>query len=409
MMSGVAITGLGALTGLGDTDVALFAGLLAGQSASRSLSALSGTPLDVGPLVAVSLPGEDNRDGHALLSSAPRTTAFLRHVAGSALVQAGLASSSARESLRVGVCVATTLGEKAPWLAGLATLHRDPASLIPPVSFGCALPAEQLAKELSASRIRVISTACCSSNSALGLSLNWLRNDLCDVVLCGGVDVLQPFVVSGFRLLRAQSPDICRPFDLRRSGVNLGEAAACVVLESERLARARGQQILARLVGAGLSQDAHHMTAPDPQGRGALLAMQRALSDANLPVDAIDFVSSHGTGTPFNDQMEARAIKLLFGERSRQVPVNSIKGSVGHTLGAAGILEAVMATHVLRHQLIPATVGLEQPDPSFDLDLVMGVPRAHSVRYVLSTTSGFGGENASVVLAAGDEVGVSRR
>lgn len=408
-MSGVAITGLGALTGLGDTASALFAGLLAGQSAARCLPALSGTPLDVGPLVAASLPGEDNRDGQALLSDRPRATSFLRHAASEALEQAGLASSRARASLRVGVCVATTLGEKAPWLAALASLHKDPSSEIPPVDFGCALPAQRLATALSASRVRVISTACCSSNSALGLSLQWLRNDLCDVVLCGGVDVLQPFVVSGFRLLRAQSPDICRPFDLRRSGVNLGEAAACVVLESERLARARGQQILARLVGAGLSQDAHHMTAPDPQGRGALLAMQRALSDANVAAEAIDFVSSHGTGTPFNDQMEARAIKLLFGDRSRHVPVNSIKGSVGHTLGAAGVLEAVMATHVLRRQQIPATTGLEQPDPSFELDLVMGAPRAHSVRYVLSTTSGFGGENAAVVLASGDEGGVLSR
>lgn len=404
-MSGVAITGLGALTGLGQTSSALFAGLLAGRSAAKCLPALAGTPLDVGPLVAVSLPGEDNHDGQQLLSARPRATEFLRHAAHEALAQAGLLDKHSRASLRIGVCIATTLGEKAPWLAALAALHKDPSSPVSPIEFGCALPAERLARELQASRVRVISTACCSSNSALGLSLNWLRNDLCDVVLCGGVDVLQPFVVSGFRLLRAQSPDICRPFDLRRSGVNLGEAAACVVLESDRLAHSRGQHILARLVGAGLSQDAHHMTAPDPQGRGALLAMQRALSDAQLPIDAIDFVSSHGTGTPFNDQMEARAIKLLFGDRCRRVPVNSIKGSVGHTLGAAGVLEAVMATHVIRSHQIPATVGLEQPDPSFALDLVIGAPRSHPVRYVLSTTSGFGGENASVVLAASDEAG----
>lgn len=404
-MSEVAITGLGALTGLGETASALFSGLIAGQSAAKNWPALSGTPLDVGPLVAVSLPGEDNRDGHAILSARPRATEFLRHAAHEALAQAGFADHRARASLRLGLCIATTLGEKAPWLAALATLHRDPSSLLAPVEFGCALPAERLARELHASRVRVISTACCSSNSALGLSLHWLRNDLCDAVLCGGVDVLQPFVVSGFRLLRAQSPEICRPFDIRRSGVNLGEAAACVVLEPERLARARGQKVLARLVGAGLSQDAHHMTAPDPQGRGALLAMQRALSDAKLPADAIDFVSSHGTGTPFNDQMEARAIKLLLGDHSRRVPVNSIKGSVGHTLGAAGVLEAVMATYVLRLHQIPPTVGLEQPDPSFDLDLVMGAARTQAVRCVLSTTSGFGGENAAVVFAAGDEDG----
>lgn len=406
-MSGVAITGLGALTGLGSSASELYARLLDGQTAVRRLPALQGSALDVGPLVTVSLPGDGNEDGRALLSSEPRASQFLQHVAHEALGQSGLAFSGLRSSLRLGVCIATTLGEKAPWLHGLESLSRDPAVPPPIPPYGCSLPAEQLAAQLGAERVRVISTACCSSNSALALSLYWLRRGLCDVVLCGGVDVLQPFVVSGFRLLRAQSQEVCRPFDVRRSGVNLGEAAACVVLEPEPRARERGQRVLGRLVGAGLSQDAHHMTAPDPQGRGVLLAMERALSDAGLPVDAVDFVSSHGTGTPFNDQMEARALKLLLGERSRHVPVNSIKGSVGHTLGAAGVLEAVMTVHILADQRIPATVGLEQPDPSFEIDLVMGGPRSARVRYVLSTASGFGGENAAVVLAAGDGGGLS--
>ncbi len=228
------------------------------------------------------------------------------------------------------------------------------------------------------------------------------------MVVCAGVDVLQPFVVSGFRTLRAQSPDFCRPFDARRSGVNLGEASACVILEPEAQARRRRQPILGFLAGAGLSQDAHHMTAPDPQGRGALLAMQRALADAGLSPDAIDFVSSHGTGTPFNDQMEGKALVQLFGSRVRQVPVNSIKGAVGHTLGAAGLLEAVMAVEVLRTQQVPATVGLEQPDPVFSLDLVMGEPRRLPVLRILSTASGFGGENAAVVITSAADTGTAR-
>ena len=147
------------------------------------------------------------------------------------------------------------------------------------------------------------------------------------------------------------------------------------------------------------------MTAPDPQGRGALLAMQRALFDAELSTEAVDFVSSHGTGTPFNDQMEGRAIQQLLGDRCLAVPVNSIKGSVGHTLGAAGLLEAVMAVQVLSSQKIPQTVGLEEVDPAFSLDLVQGKPRESAVRCVLSTASGFGGENAAVVIASASDAG----
>lgn len=404
-MSGCAITGLGALCGVGDSASALFAGLLDGQTAARHLPALMGLPLDVGPLVATKLPEESAADGEALLSFQPRAGRFLQLTVEEALGQAGLLEEAARASLRIGVCVATTLGEKAPWLGGVASLLERPEQTIAPPPFGCSLLAEQLATRFSAERVRVVSTACCSSNSALAVSLHWLRRGLCDVVLCAGVDVLTPFVVSGFRSLRAQSPDVCRPFDRRRSGVNLGEAAACVVLEPEAQARARGQKILAKLVGAGLSQDAHHMTAPDPHGRGAALAMARALADAGVPAHAVDFVSSHGTGTPFNDQMEARALQLVFGDLVRHLPVNSIKGAVGHTLGAAGLLEAVMAVQVMAAQRIPATVGLGEPDPACALDLVMGSPRVAEVRCVLSTASGFGGENAAVVFASAAERG----
>jgi 3-oxoacyl-[acyl-carrier-protein] synthase II len=356
-------------------------------------------------LVTVTFPGEALADGSSLFSGQPRAGRFLQWAATEALRDAGLAADSSRSSLRIGVCIATTLGEKAPWLAGVESLVHQPLLPISSPQYGCALLAEQLAEQLGAERQRVVSTACCSSNSALAVSLTWLRSGLCDVVLCGGVDVLTPFVVSGFRSLRAQSPEPCRPFDRRRSGVNLGEAAACVVLEPESHARARGQRVLAYLAGAGLSQDAHHMTAPDPQGRGAMLAMQRALSDAGLPIDSVDFVSSHGTGTPFNDQMEARALRLVFGERASHIPLNSIKGAVGHTLGAGGLLEAVMSVQILATQQIPPTVGLEEPDPAFELDFVMGGPRIAAVRSILSSASGFGGENAAVVFTSASSAG----
>jgi 3-oxoacyl-[acyl-carrier-protein] synthase II len=251
----------------------------------------------------------------------------------------------------------------------------------------------------------VASAACASSNVAIGVGLEWLRSGLCDVVLCGGVDALHEFVIAGFASLRAQSPSPCRPFDAERSGLNLGEGAAFLVLELESQARARGQRIRAHLAGAGLSCDANHMTGPDRQGRGAARAMQAALVDADLTAADIDFVSAHGTATLFNDQMEGLALASLFGARLADVPVNSIKGSIGHTLGAAGALEAVMAVRVLEEQCIPPTAGLERRDEKIRLDVVAGAPRAARVRTVLSTSSGFGGLNAAIVLRAAEGEG----
>lgn len=402
-MERVVITGLGVLSALGSSPDELFRRLLAGETGVRRLPALIGTPIDVGPLAAASLPGnpdshgnDSNENGQAILSEQPRAGRFLSFSTEQALRQARLFEPSSRDRLRVGACVGTTLGEKAPWLFGLAQKAQGNAPS--QVLFGCGLLARQLAQHLRAERLSAISTACCSGNSALALGLSWLRHDVCDVVVCAGVDVLQPFVISGFRALRAQSADVCRPFDRRRSGVNLGEASACVVLEKETVAASRGQRVLACLAGAGLSKDAHHMTAPDAQGRGACLAMQRALFDAELSSGSVDFLSSHGTGTPFNDLMEGQAFARLLGDRVLDVPVHSIKGSVGHCLGAAAMIEAVVTVCILAHQVIPPTVGLEEVDPQISLDLVCGKPREARVRCVVSTASGFGGENAAVVL-----------
>lgn len=407
-MSRAAVTGLGAVSGLGVGVAALWDGLCAGVQAPRRYPALGRVELDIGPVAKVLLPDEQALlnggvdDGGALLGGWPRAEMMAQLAADEALRDAGL-SPDRGMSLRLGLTLGTTLGEKAPWVQRLRALCGAEAA---PTAdrFGVAAPARALARRYGAQHLQVTSTACASGNVALGMALQWLRAGRCDVVLCGGVDAISEFVLSGFHSLRAQAKVPCQPFDRARSGLNLGEGAAFLVLESEDHARRRGQRIRAYLSGYGLSCDANHMTGPDRQGRGAARAMSAALADAGLGAEAVDFVSAHGTATVFNDAMEARGLELVLGERSATVPVNSIKGSLGHTLGAAGALEAVMAVRALEEQVIPPTAGLCERDPEIALHIVAGAPQAVPLSVVLSTSSGFGGVNAALVLcrAAGD-------
>lgn len=415
-MKRAAVTGLGAVSGLGLGVDALWQGLLRGESAPRRYPALAAAGLAVGPIAKVWLAGDgdapESDDGAALLAgrAEARATELLRLAAHEALRDAGF--SGRPPELRLGLAIGTTLGEKAPWVHGLRETWqgRDAPSA---ADFGAAAPAQALAAALAVDELRVVSTACASGNAALAVALGWLARGECDAVLAGGVDALQEFVLSGFVALRAHSAEPCKPFDATRSGLNLGEGAGLLFLEPAGQARAAGRRIRAFLAGAGLSCDAHHMTGPDREGRGAARAMRAALADAGLPTTAVDFVSAHGTATVFNDLMEARGLEQLLGERVRAVPVNSIKGAIGHTLGAAGALEAVMAVRALEEQLIPPTAGLREPDPAIPLRIVAGEPLRGPLSTVLSTSSGFGGVNAAVVLeragSAGDEtVGSSR-
>ena len=246
------------------------------------------------------------------------------------------------------------------------------------------------------------SIACASGTHVVGLALELIRAGQADVCVVGGVETLCAFVVNGFNCLRATTADTVRPFDARRSGLLLGEGAAMLVVEERDHARARGARTDVEVVGTGLAGDATHMTAPARDGAGAARAMRMALTDAGIAPTDVDFISAHGTGTIYNDAMEMAAITSVFGEAAARIPVNSIKGSIGHTLGAAGSFEAIMCAQVLRTGLIPATVNCEQLDPACHLDIVIGAPRRQPVRTVLSTSSAFAGNNAAIVLQRAD-------
>ena len=243
---------------------------------------------------------------------------------------------------------------------------------------------------------QVIANACASGTNAIGHAFDCVRSGRYQRVLTGGYDAISELVFVGFDALQAATPEKCRPFDAQRTGMVLGEGAAILALENLEAAQARGANILAEVVGYGLSTDNHHLTQPDPSGSGARSAMQRALDSAGLAPAAIDYINAHGTATPFNDAAEGKAIAELFG----RVPVSSTKSMMGHSLGAAGAIEAVISILALRDQLLPPNINFRGSDPALDLDIVANTARPATVRTVLSNSFGFGGTNASVILQA---------
>jgi 3-oxoacyl-[acyl-carrier-protein] synthase II len=250
------------------------------------------------------------------------------------------------------------------------------------------------------------SNSCASGAIAIGEGMRLLRSGDARVVLAGGVEApLAPLTFAAFTVIRAMSshndePETAsRPFDATRDGFVMAEGASILVLEEWGHAVARGARIYAELKGFGTTNDAHHMTAPDPSGRGAARAMELALKDAAMGRDEVEVLNAHGSSTPLNDKTETLAIKTVFGERARRIPVSGTKGLHAHSLGATGAVEAAVAALSIAGSYVPATANLLRPDPECDLDYVPGEGRPRAVRTVLSNSFGFGGSNACLVLS----------
>jgi len=243
-----------------------------------------------------------------------------------------------------------------------------------------------------------ISTACSSGAIAMGYAFQKIRSGFLDVAVTGGSDTINLSTYAGFHSLRALDPEGCRPFDKERKGLVVGEGAALFVLESLEHAKERGAEILAEIAGAGMSADAFHETSPDPTGSGAALAMSRALEDAGMSPEEIDYINAHGTGTPHNDSMETAAIKKIFGKKAYSIPVSSTKSMIGHLLGAGGPVEAVACIIGMREGFIPPTINYKVPDPECDLDYVPNTSRKANIRTALSNSFAFGGNNATLVM-----------
>ena len=237
--------------------------------------------------------------------------------------------------------------------------------------------------------------ACASGAASIALGADLIRSGATPLALAGGVDAITRICFMGFNALKLLDPEPCRPFDRGRRGMSIGEAAAFVVLEDAEHCRRRGGRVLGELLGAGITTDAHHVTAPHPEGEGMMRAMSEALAAAGREPSDIGYVNAHGTGTPQNDRVEALAMASVFGEG--RVLVSSTKSLIGHTMAAAGSVEAVATLLALQHGLIPPTANLDDPDPEVPFDCVAKTARAVELRAALSNSFGFGGQNVSLL------------
>ncbi len=249
-----------------------------------------------------------------------------------------------------------------------------------------------------------IASACASGGHAVGEAFRRIRAGFQDAAVAGGVEApITPLGVAGFASMKALStrndePErASRPFDRQRDGFVIAEGAGMLVLETLEAARARGARIYAEVIGYGANDDAHHMTSPAPDGRGAAECMRRALEDAGIKPTAVGYINAHGTSTPLNDATETLAIKRVFGDHAYRLAVSSTKSMTGHALGAAGAVEAVYTALTLRRQILPPTINYEEPDPECDLDYVPNRSRPAQVEVALSNAFGFGGTNSTLV------------
>jgi len=309
---------------------------------------------------------------------------------------------------RVGVYLGTGIGS----LEGIADEHqvlmeRGP-SRVSPFFIPAILPnmgAAQVSRLFGAKGYNSTTvTACAAATQAIGEGLEVIRRGAADAMLVGGADAsICTLGLAGFCAARALSmrngdpKHASRPFDLNRDGFVPGEGSAILVIETLEGALARGARIYAELAGFGVSADAYHMVAPEPEGNGAARAMQAALDDAGIRPEDVDYINAHGTSTQMNDATETKAIKRVFGEHAHRLAISSTKSMLGHLLGASGGVEAVATAMTLREGFIHPTINLETPDPECDLDYVPGAGRRADVRFALSNSFGFGGQNACLV------------
>jgi len=241
----------------------------------------------------------------------------------------------------------------------------------------------------------VIPTACAAGNYSIGYSFDLIRTNKADAMLAGGSDPFSRITFTGFSRVFAMAPDRCQPFDKNRKGMIIGEGAGVMVLEELEHAKRRKAPIYAEVLGYGVSCDAHHMTTPGIEG--IILMLEKAIKNSNISEDEVDYICAHGTGTPSNDKAECKAVKNVFGERFKKMPVNSIKSMLGHTMGAASAIESISTVLTIKNSIIPPTINYEEDDPECEgVDCVPNVARKKDVKIALNNSLAFGGNNACV-------------
>jgi 3-oxoacyl-[acyl-carrier-protein] synthase II len=397
----VVVTGLGAVTSLGKDLSSTWEGLVAGRCGIGPITLFDASAFRTQLAAEIKeLPGGIEP---ALRRRLSRTDVIGLSAAAEALLDSGLDLGRENPS-RVGV----VLGAGVSGLLDSENYFRDllakgPRGARPTrvLNHPPDQTTDRIAERWGLSGPRsTITTACSSSATSLGYAADLIRHGYCDVVVTGGADTFARLTHGGFNALRSVDPEACRPFDRRRKGLIIGEAAGILVFEEEEHARRRGARLRGRFLGYGVTSDAHHMTQPEPTGEAGARTLAACLLAAGLNPSDVDYVNAHGTATPQNDSAETAAIKRALGARAYGIPVSSIKSMLGHCLCSAGAIEAVATVRTIETGVVPPTINWGERDPECDLDVVPNVAREARVRVALSNSFAFGGNSTVVAFGA---------
>ncbi|MBU0637446.1 MAG: beta-ketoacyl-ACP synthase II [Planctomycetes bacterium] len=403
----VVVTGVGAITPIGATVAEFWDGLVTGRSGVHAITRFDASPFfvriggecrDFDPLTLID---------HRIAKRMDRFAQFAVSAAKIAYEDAGLVEDQV-DPRRAGVILGTGIGG----LFEIEEQHKRLLSKGPSKVSAFTIP--KLMANAGSAHIAImvnfqginasVATACASAGSAMGDAFRAIRHDLADIIATGGAEAaLTPLGVSAFAAMKAlstrndEAETASRPFDRTRDGFVLSEGAGLLIFEEYEHAKARGAPILCEVIGFGASADASDMVQPEPEGRGAARAIVSALADARINPEDVDYINAHGTSTPLGDLSETKAVKSVFGAAARRTPISSTKSAIGHLLGASGGVEAIACIQAMRHNTLPPTINLHEPDPECDLDYVPNTARDANVRISMSNSFGFGGHNACLV------------
>ena len=402
----VAVTGLGALTPIGANHPAFWQGIMEGRSGAAPIEGFDTSAFKVHFACQVRGFNPDSVLTKKAQRRLDRYCHFAIAVANEAFKDSGFPRETA-DPFSVGCIFASGIG-------GLqeienehtAIMQKGPRGvspfLVPKMMCNAAAGEIAIHFGLKGPNFAVVS-ACASANHAIGVAFMLVGSGTAVAMLAGGSEAaITPLGLAGFTQAKALStrnedpPRASRPFSADRDGFVMGEGAGAILLEDMDHARRRGATIYAEVVGIGMTDDAYHITAPDPDGASQAMCMQRAIECAGIRPDQVDYINAHGTSTPFDDAGETRAIKRVFGPHAYKLAISSTKSQIGHLLGASGAVEAVATVLAITHQIAPPTINYDHPDPECDLDYVPNVPRPMPIRYAVSNNFGFGGHNAAV-------------
>lgn len=407
----VVVTGMGAITPIGNTAESFWEGLLAGKSGGGKISLfdVDSAPYtttfacevkDFNPLDYIDRKAARRQD---------RFTQFAVIAADQAVQDAGIDAEtlSTEDKDRTGVIFGSGIGGIQTFQEQSDNFKDNGPRRVSPFFIPMLIP------DIGSGHISMkygfrgpnhcVVSACATGNHNIGDAFMLIQRGMMDAAVCGGAEApITPLGVSGFGNMKAlstrnDSPESAsRPFDSTRDGFVIGEGAGALFIEELEHAKARGARIYAEIIGIGMSGDAYHLTAPEPNGNGARLAMEAMLNDAQIQLEEVDYLNMHGTSTPLGDVMETRAIKSVFGDHAQKLNLSSTKSMTGHLLGAAGAVEAIAAINATVHNIVPPTINFANPDPECDLNYTFNKPQEREVNVAISNAFGFGGHNTSV-------------